>query len=325
MIIVRSPLRVSFFGGGTDYEKWFLKNKGAFLSTAIDKYVFSLVKHTINLSDFRYRISWKIVEEVSNYNQIQQPIVRETIKYLKFDRPAEFFYLADVPALSGLGSSASYAVATIKAISSIQKKKLSKSEVAKISYEIEKQKLNENTGIQDAIAASYGGLNFVEISKNGKYKVNKCLVNNKQKENFFNRIVLVFTGIQRSSSDQAALTLKEMDKKEKHFRDLYCMAFEGRNLLLSNELDKFGNLLDESWKIKSSLNKNMSNTKIDNLYEFSKSEGALGMKILGAGGGGFAAIFLKKGFKRKFLEKIKNHKFMEIKIDEVGAKLINFS
>ena len=90
MIIVRSPLRVSFFGGGTDYEKWFLKNKGAFLSTAIDKYVFSLVKHTINLSNFRYRISWKIVEEVSNYNQIQQPIVREIIKYLKFDRPAEF-------------------------------------------------------------------------------------------------------------------------------------------------------------------------------------------------------------------------------------------
>ena len=148
MIIVRSPLRVSFFGGGTDYEKWFLKNKGAFLSTAIDKYVFSLVKHTINLSNFRYRISWKIVEEVSNSNQIQQPIVRESIKYLKFDMPAEFFYLADVPALSGLGSSASYAVATIKAISSIQKKKLSKFEIAEISYEIEKQRLNENTGIQ---------------------------------------------------------------------------------------------------------------------------------------------------------------------------------
>ena len=325
MIIVRSPLRVSFFGGGTDYEKWFKKNKGAFLSAAIDKYVFSLVKHTINLSSYKYRVSWKIVEEVSKSNDIQQPIVREVIKYLKFRKPAEFFYLADVPAQSGLGSSASYAVATIKAIASIQKKNFSKIDIAKISYEIEKIKLRENTGIQDAIAASHGGMNFVEIESNGKYKINKCSISEKQKEKFFDRILLVFTGIQRSSSNQAALTLKEMEKKEKHFKELYDMAFEGRNLLFSNEFDKFGNLLDESWKIKASLNNKMSNKKIDNLYNFSKSQGALGMKILGAGGGGFAAVFLKNGAKKKFIEKIKNHKFLQIKIDEMGAKLINFT
>ena len=322
MIIVRSPLRISFFGGGTDYEKWFSQNKGAFLSMAIDKYCFSIVKYTIHLSNHNYRVSWNQVEEVNQVEDIKQPIVREVLKYFDYRKAAEYFYMADVPAQSGLGSSASYTVAMIKAISSIKRINLTKIEIANIAYVIEKEKLNENTGIQDSIATTFGGFNFVEIQKDKSFKLKNCDLSEEFKKKFLDRILIVFTGIQRSSSDQAAKTLSAMEDNKEKFEDIYNMAFEGFKILKSLDLDSFGKLLDEAWKIKSSLNNSMSNSKIDDLYQFTKKEGALGMKLLGAGGGGFAVIFFKEGKKEAFKKKIKEYKFIEVDIDEEGTKII---
>ena len=322
MIIVRSPLRVSFFGGGTDYEKWFSKNKGAFLSMAIDKYCFSVIKYTIHLSNFNFRVSWKQVEEVNQIEEIRQPIVREVLKYFDYKKSAEYFYMADVPAQSGLGSSASYTVAMIKAISSIKKISLTKTEIANIAYIIEKEKLQENTGIQDSIASAFGGFNFVEIEKDKSFKVTNCNLNKEFREKFLERVLIVFTGIQRSSSKQAGKTLSTMERNNEKFREIYDITYEGFKILKSLDLDSFGRLIDETWKIKSSLNKSMSNLKIDELYHFSKKEGALGMKLLGAGGGGFAVIFFKEGKKEPFKKKIKKYKFIEVSIDEEGTKII---
>ena len=172
MILCRSPYRISFFGGGTDYEEWFKINGGEFLSTAINQYCYSMINIREDSKKTNYRILWKKIEEVSKIEKIQQPIVRESIKMINLKKSSgEYIYIGDLPAKSGLGSSSAYAVSVIHSLLSLKNKPISKYLLANLAYKLERKFLKENIGIQDSIASSFGGLNYVQIPKNGKYVI----------------------------------------------------------------------------------------------------------------------------------------------------------
>lgn len=324
MIICRSPYRVSFFGGGTDYEKWFKKNSGAFLSSAINYYCYSI----INLRDVsakpNYRVIWRIIENVSKLEKIEQPIVREALKLIKPKYTSgEYIYLGDLPSRSGIGSSSAYAVSVIHSLLTSKNIQASKYEIADLAYKLEFECLRENIGIQDSIAASFGGLNFVKIKKNGKYVVSPLMLDESQKQKFYDRILLVFSDEQRTASSMAKKTIIAMKSKEKAFFEFEKMAIEAKDLILKSNFDLFGEMLREAWEIKSSLTKNMTTKRVDEIIETAKKSGVLGYKLLGAGGGGFIMLFFKEGMKKKFYLKNKDIFFIiEPKIDEKGSVIV---
>ncbi len=324
MILCRSPYRISFFGGGTDYEEWFKVHGGEFLSTAINRYCYSMINVRENSKKKKYRILWRQVEEVSKIEDIQQPIVRESIKMINLkESSGEYVYIGDLPAKSGLGSSSAYAVSVIHSLLSLKKKSISKYLLANLAYKLEKKFLNENIGIQDSIASSFGGFNYVQIFKNGKYLISPILLEESVKKNLFNRILLVFSEEQRVASDMAYKTIKAMKKKSKDFSEIQKMPSIAKMLLLNNKLDSFGELLMESWKIKANLDPSIATKNVKEITEIAKVHGAIGFKLLGAGGGGFILIYFKEHQKKNFIKKFKNKLLMvDPKQDNEGTKIL---
>lgn len=324
MILCRSPYRISFFGGGTDYEEWFKINGGEFISTAINYYCYSLINIRKNSKRNKYRVLWKDIEETFKLNDIQQPIVRESIKMIDPKESAgEYIYIGDLPARSGLGSSSAYAVSVIHSLLSLKNEVFSKYNLADLAYDLEKKVLKENIGIQDSIASSFGGFNYVKIEKSGKYKISPVLLEETIKKNFFDRILIVFSEEQRSASDMASKTIKAMKKKSGDFRELQKMPSIARNLLLNNELDLIGNLLMESWRIKAHLDSSINTEKVKEITELAEAHGSIGYKLLGAGGGGFVLIYFKENRKYDFKKKIKDKLFfVDPKQDSEGTKIL---
>ena len=301
MIICRSPYRISFFGGGTDYSEWFEDNGGAFLSSAINQYCYSIINFRESLNNPQYRVIWKIIEQVKDLEKIEQPIVREAIKFIK-PKPSygEYIYLGDLPSRSGIGSSSAYAVSVLHSLLKSKNENPSKTLLANYAYHLENKILGENIGIQDSIASSFGGFNFVKIKKNGEYTINPLLLDNSEKTSFFGRLLLIFTNEQRSASSMAKKTIDAMEKKKKSFLIFQKMAEEAKDLISSNDFDSFGKMLKESWDLKSNLDKSMTTSKVNEIINTSKKYGALGYKLLGAGGGGFVMVFFKEGLKERF-------------------------
>lgn len=324
MILCRSPYRISFFGGGTDYEEWFKINGGEFLSTAINQYCYSMINIRENSKKTNYRILWKKIEEVSKIEKIQQPIVRESIKMINLKKSSgEYIYIGDLPAKSGLGSSSAYAVSVIHSLLSLKNKPISKYLLANLAYKLERKFLKENIGIQDSIASSFGGLNYVQIPKNGKYVISPILLEENVKKSLFKRILLVFSEEQRKASDMAFKTIRAMKKKAKDFSEIQKMPSIAKNLLLDKKLDSFGELLMENWKIKANLDPSIATKNVKEITGVAKVHGAIGFKLLGAGGGGFILIYFKENEKQNFKKKFKDKLFIvDPKLDNEGTKIL---
>lgn len=291
MLISKTPYRISFFGGGTDYHNWYSKYEGAFLSCTINKYLYISIRQLKSYADFKYRVIWSKIEETNKIKNIKHNVVREMLNFFKFKNGMEIYYQGDLPARSGMGSSSSFVVGLLNSFLKIKKKKIHKIDLAKKSIFFEQKILQETVGIQDQISAVYGGFNKVEINKKGKFKIKNFKIDNNLKR-LNKNLILLYTGINRTASDIAGKYVPRIYEKEQEMKEIYSQVYEAENLILKGKLDEFGKLLGESWKHKKSLNKAISNDKIDELYNFSLKNGALGGKILGAGGGGFLLLYV---------------------------------
>lgn len=321
MIISKTPYRISFFGGGSDYPNWFNRYTGKVLSTTINKHIYISCRFLPNFFNHKYRIVWSKIENVKNVNQIEHLAVKNLLKYLKFNKGLEIHYDGDLPARSGMGSSSCFTVGLMKALEEIKERNISKKYLAQKSIYFEQKIMNEIVGSQDQIAASYGGFNKITFKKNN-FRLKK-IKNNKSIQKLENNLVLIYTGIHRTAHKIAASYTKKLTTEKKiYINKIISLVDEGEKLINSGNIDGFGELLNNAWHLKKKLSNSITNKKIDQLYQLLIKNGAMGGKLLGAGGGGFLLIYVEKKFRKKFLKKLPNLINIPFKFSSEGSKII---
>ena len=322
MIITKTPYRISFFGGGSDYPKWYRKFGGSVLSTTIDKHIYISCRYLPGFFKHKYRIVWSKIENVTDINEIEHHAIKNLLKYLKFKKGLEIHYDGDLPARSGMGSSSSFVVGLMKAIISINKKEISQQNLGKKAIFFEQNVLNEVVGSQDQIAASVGGLNKIKFNKNGSIKVKKIKQNNKLKK-LEKNLLLIYTSINRTAHEIASSYVNNLtNSKKKYIESIITHVNEGEKILKTGNIDDFGELLHSSWMLKKKLSSAISNSKIDDLYNNALISGASGGKLLGAGGGGFLLLYMKKKYRKKFFLKSKKLINIPFKFSNIGSEVI---
>ncbi len=323
MIITRTPFRISFFGGGTDYPKYYRKYGGVVLGTTINKYCYVSCRKTENIFNYKYRIVWSKNEILNQINNSKNPIVRATLKKIKPNSNIEIHFQADLPKNTGIGSSSAFCVGLIKSIYALKKKKINKKKLAKLAIEIEQNKLKEYCGSQDQVWSAYGGMNLITFKKNGSIKVNKLKIAKNRKKKLEKNLILMFTGIQRYSKLIEKKKQKNLNKKIKFLQEIKNLTAKSKKILEGKiNLDKFGLALNEYWELKKKLSKNVSDIYLDNIYKKLIKNGAIGAKIIGSGGGGFFLIYCKEKKQSNLINKMKNYKFVKFKFENEGSKVI---
>ena len=294
MIISRTPYRISFFGGGTDYPDWYLKEGGAVLTTTIDKYCYINCRYLPPFFNLKYRIVWSHIETVSTISEILHPAVREGLRYLGFDESVglEIHHLGDLPARAGMGSSSAFAVGLIKALTAMQGQIISKHDLAIKAIELEQDVLKEYVGSQDQIAVAYGGLNLIYFLPNGEFHVEPVTLPTPLLDSLSSRLMLFYTGTTRLSSDIAKDIVSNLPSKQTILRQMRTYVDQAVYLLSTGQLDDFGRLLHESWLLKRELSKMVANPTVDMVYKNALDHGALGGKLLGAGSSGFMVLYV---------------------------------
>ena len=292
MIITKTPFRISFFGGGTDFPKWYVNNGGAVLSTTINKYCYISCRRLPNFFDYKHRIVYSKIENVNKFDQIIHPSVREVTKLSGIEEGLEIHHDGDLPARSGIGSSSSFTVGLINALTAFKNKEY-QIELAKLAIHVEQNLIKENVGSQDQIAAAYGGLNHIEFHKNNSFEVTPLIINQKRKKLLCNNLLLFYSGVSRVSSDIAEDTINNLNDKEKFLFKLSDLLGEALNLIQNenSDLNDFGRILHESWLLKKSLSKKISNNFLDDIFK-ALENGATGGKVIGSGGGVFFSMLL---------------------------------
>ncbi len=324
MIIARTPYRVSFFGGGTDYPDWFKENGGAILGTSIAYYCYIHGRELPPFFNHKYLISWSKIEKKNDVDEIEHPVVREAIKYINIGSGMEIQHHGDLPARSGLGSSSSFTISILNMLHTLKGAGvISKDSLARESIYFEQTILKENVGIQDQILASYGGFNKIDILPNGNFDVSPILLRDKIKKQIESNVLMFYTGVSRMSSTIAADSIKEIPNNRVGLLEMQSLVDIAVDLVINgNNIDDFGRLLHETWKIKRSLASSISTDFIDDIYHKGMSAGALGGKILGAGGGGFIIFYAAQDKKLQVCKALKDLIMVPFKMDFDGARII---
>ena len=322
MIISRTPFRVSFFGGGTDYPGWFKNNKGAVLATTIDKYCYITCRYLPPFFKHKSRIIYSQMEQVQTIDEIDHPAVREVLRFLKINQGVEIHHDGDLPARTGLGSSSSFTVGLLNSLYALKGVMPTKARLAKEAIDIEQKMCKENVGCQDQALAAYGGLNYIEFGGDEHLQVQRVTIPEKRIKNLEKHLMLYFTGLSRTASTIAAHQIKNIPKKEKELTAMYQLVQQAMRLLQNDQLTEFGKLLDEGWKIKRKLSVKVSTPQIDQIYATAQSAGAIGGKILGAGGGGFVLLFAPPSAQKKIKEKLKKLLLVPFKFENLGTQII---
>ncbi len=330
MIIVRSPMRVSFFGGGTDHPTWFRTGEpAAVLSTTIDKYLYVTLRKLPHVFNFNYRVSWRIIEEVQKLSEIQHPIVRAVLQNYGGDGDSgyEVLYNADLPAQSGLGSSSAFTVAMLKAYLGNSGKLKSKQFFAREAIRIEQELLKEPVGSQDQIAAAYGGLNQITFAADDTFTVEPILITPERKRALNANLLMFFTGFTRSASKIEGEKIVNMASKRDEMLALFKMVEEGRQILEDSrrDLDDFGRLLGDAWARKRALSAGVSNSGLDEAYDAAIQAGALGGKLLGAGGGGFLLFYAEPQKQDAVKAALKPMIDMQFGFEDAGASVVLYN
>ena len=293
MIITQTPFRMSFFGGGTDYPGFFEEHGGSVISTSFDKYCYVTVRHLPRFFEYTNQLTYAKIERVNSVSEIEHPAIRNAMKYLDIHE-IRLIYEADLPARSGLGSSSSFAVGMLNAFYALKGKYASKEQLAKDAIYLERELCQENGGIQDQIAAAYGGFNRIDFNQDG-FHVKPIIISKERKEELDENLMLFFTGFSRFSSDIAAAQKKATKDKTKELLEMLRLVDEAEKILASKtSLNEFGKLLDYTWRLKRGITDKISNSNIDTLYQKAIAAGALGGKLMGAGGGGFMVFYVEK-------------------------------
>lgn len=326
MIITKTPFRVSFFGGGTDYPDYYLENGGSVLTTSIDKYCYITCRYLPPFFDHKYRVVYSKIENTSSIEEIEHPAVRGVLQYTKNNQGLEIHHDGDLPARSGLGSSSSFTVGLLNAVNSLDGKSLGKEDLALGALEIEQKILDEPVGSQDQIIAAYGGLNKIDFKTNGSFSVTPVILDLERKKKLENNILLFFTGVTRFSSTVSKKKIKNLSKNKITLRIMGDMVMEGLSILKDSNTDlrNFGRLLNDSWRLKQELANGVTNIQFDKMYQAGMDAGALGGKILGAGGGGFMAFYVEEENHEKVIDKLKNFLHIPIKFESHGSEVCVF-
>ena len=321
MIISKTPYRISFFGGGSDYPEWYNTYKGTVISSSINKYLYISFRKLPNFFTHKYRIVWSKIENVKKIDQIQHKVIKQLLKKNNFNDGLEIHYDGDLPARSGMGSSSSFVVGCLNSFLKLKNKKINKLNLANNAINFEQNILKENVGSQDQVAATYGGFNRIDFYKNN-FKIKK-IKSSKNLKILEKNLTLIYTNINRTAHDVAGTYVKKLKNEKKNYIDeLICHANEAEKILEKGNIDDFGKLLHSSWILKKKLSKSISNSKIDELYDFAMKNGAYGGKILGAGAGGFLLFYIKNKDKKKLLKK--NKKIIEVPFEfsNKGSEII---
>jgi D-glycero-alpha-D-manno-heptose-7-phosphate kinase len=308
MITTRTPLRVSFFGGGTDYPLWYRQYGGAVLSTTINKSCYITCRWLPPFFDYRSRISYTKVENVSSHREIQHPSVRACLEYLGIEDGVEIHHIADLPARTGLGTSSAFTVGLLLGLYALKDQMRDKQALAADAIEVEQNLLQEAVGAQDQISAAYGGFNRINFHTDSTVEVKRILTPQSRLAELEQHLALYFTGFARTASEIAQEQIRMTPHRKRELDLMLQMVQEGEDIVANpnRSLEEFGRLLHEGWQIKKTLTQKISNADIDGIYEAGLAAGALGGKLLGAGGGGFMLFFVPPERRQALRVRLKN-------------------
>jgi D-glycero-alpha-D-manno-heptose-7-phosphate kinase len=324
MIITRTPFRISFFGGGTDYPRWYLNHGGAVLSTTIDKYCYITCRSLPPFFEHKHRIVYSRIENVKTLEEIKHPAVAQVLKWAKIVDGLEIHHDGDLPARSGLGSSSAFTVGLIHALYGMRGKLVGKVRLANDALHIEQNLIGESVGSQDQISVAHGGFNKINFHRDGAFDVRPVILSIARREELQSHLMLCFTGFSRIANEIAKSKIENFDKKEVELLRMGEMVDEALNILSDNQapIEEFGLLLDQAWKYKRNLSEQVSTPEIDFIYEEAKRAGAIGGKILGAGGGGFMLLFAKPEMHANIRERLKDLIHVDFKFEDAGSKVV---
>jgi D-glycero-alpha-D-manno-heptose-7-phosphate kinase len=323
MIISRTPHRISFFGGGTDYPSWYLEHGGKVLGVAIDKYCYITCRYLPPFFAHKHRIVYSKTEVINELDEIQHPSVRETAKYLNITKGLEIHHDGDIPARSGMGSSSAFTVGLLKALYALNGRVVSKDVLAREAIHIEQSLIKENVGSQDQVWAAYGGLNTIEFLQNGKILVEPIIMKEQHLRSFEKKFMLFFTGIARFASEVAEDQINNTQKNESRLVRMGELVDEAHKVLVSgtDDFQAFGRLLHESWIQKRKLSSKITNGTINEAYEAAQRAGATGGKLLGAGAGGFMLFYVEPENQERVKEALKGYLYVPFRFDFSGSDI----
>jgi len=324
MIISRTPFRISFFGGGTDYPAWYKENGGAVISTTINKYCYITCRFLPPFFNYKYRIRYYQREEANQIESIKHPAVRECLLFSELSKGVDIVHHADLPAKAGLGSSSTFTVGLLHALSALKREMPTKRELALNAIHIEQNKIKENVGSQDQTAAAFGGLNLIEFGGPQEISVNQLIVPQSKIKILQDHLMLFFTGFSRTASEIAIEQIELIPSNKSNLSQMMKLVTEATDLLKAKTtcVDEFGQLLHEQWLLKKKMSSQITNHNIDAIYQAGINAGALGGKLLGAGGGGFMLFFVRPELQLKLKQKLSHLLYVPICFDYLGSQII---
>ncbi len=323
MIISRTPFRVSFFGGGTDYPMWFREHTGAVLATTINKYCYITCRWLPPFFSHTSRIVWSRIELVKDREEIQHPAVREVLNFLDIREGVELHHEGDLPARTGLGSSSAFTVGVLNALYGLNGVMAGREQLAREAIHIEQDRLKEHVGCQDQVMAAFGGFNRIDFWGERNFRVSPIMITADRLELLQSHLMLFFTGLSRDASEIAADQISAIPQRVQELKAMHQMVDEAIRILNgSGDLVEFGLLLEESWKLKRGLSDKISTPHIDALYEAAREAGCVGGKLLGAGGGGFLLLFVQPEQQERVRRGLKGLLEVPFRFETVGAQVV---
>lgn len=323
MIITRTPFRLSFFGGGTDYPAWYRVHGGSVLATTIDKYCYISCRALPPFFEHSIRVVYSRIEDRQRVEDIQHPAAREVLRFLDVRRGVEIHHDGDLPARSGMGSSSAFTVGLLAALHALEGRMVSCERLAEESIRVEQEVLRETVGSQDQVCAAYGGFNHIVFSSSGEIAVHPIILPKHRLSSLQSSLMLFYTGIKRTAADVADTYVCALDQKKRQLRFIREMVTEALEILCgSGPLNDFGALLHEAWMVKRSLSDAVSSPEIDSMYDAARSAGALGGKLTGAGGGGFLLLFVPPERQRDVRDTLHDRLHVPFAFEGVGSRVI---
>lgn len=323
MIISRTPFRVSFFGGGTDYPKWFQEHGGVVLSTSIDKYCYITCRYLPQFFEHNYRIVYSRIENVRSIDEIVHPAVRAVLGYYHCAKGLEIHHDGDLPARSGLGSSSSFTVGLINAVMALNGSYISKDDLAAQAIDIEQNVIKESVGSQDQISAAFGGFNRIEFLRDGSFQTTPIILRKDRLHELQDSLMLYFTGLSRNAPEIAQSKIDNFKSRERELLRMKEMVDEAIALLQgSGPIDDFGRLLHDSWQYKRTLSSKVTTPEVDKIFDVAMNNGAVGGKLLGAGGGGFVLLFVHPERQAEIREKLRHLVHVPFRFETSGSRIV---
>jgi D-glycero-alpha-D-manno-heptose-7-phosphate kinase len=327
MIITRTPFRISFFGGGTDYPAWFQEHGGVVLATTIDKYCYISCRHLPPFFEHKHRIVYSRIESVRRVEDIEHPAVRAVLGWAGCEQGLEIHHDGDLPARSGLGSSSSFTVGLVHALAALSGRYITKEDLARNAIDIEQNIIGEAVGSQDQISAAFGGFNRIEFRRDESFHVAPVILTKEQLHQLQTHLMLCFTGFSRIAAEVAKSTIENFARRQTELLRMQEMVEEAIQILQSGRrpIEDFGRLLHENWRYKRGLSARVSTPEIDAMYEAAMAAGAIGGKILGAGGGGFLLLFVPPERQARVRERLRGLIHVPFRFEDSGSRVVLYS